>query len=79
MDAYDFEEENETMSREDYILKNWTARMSNESMKAKNFQQLLRCEMSVMRVKFPFLEESQLRGRALKKLNIPSICGQIPK
>ena len=81
MDVFDFEEDyySEQNAREDWFLKNWTSRLTKDNMKANTFQHHLEREMAIVRIKYPFLDDSQLRGRALKRLNIPSVCGQIPK
>jgi hypothetical protein len=60
------------------VIRAWEKRLSRKIMEAKSISKRLEYEMAVMTVKYPFLEVSQCRGRALAKMNIPSLMGQIP-
>lgn len=60
------------------VIKIWEERFSRKVKEAKNFNKRLEYELAIMNVKYPFLEISQCRGRALAKMNIPSFMGQIP-
>ncbi|KDR23795.1 hypothetical protein L798_11373 [Zootermopsis nevadensis] len=60
------------------VIKIWEERFSRKVKEAKSFTKRLEYELAIMNVKYPFLEISQCRGRALAKMNIPSFMGQIP-
>lgn len=60
------------------VIRAWEKRLSHKIKTTKLISKRLDYELAIMTVKYPFLEISQCRGRALAKMNIPSIMGQIP-
>ena len=60
------------------VIRSWEKRLSHKIKTTKLISKRLDYEMAIMTVKYPFLEISQCRGRALAKMNIPSTMGQIP-
>jgi hypothetical protein len=65
-------------NRHENVLSIWENRLSRKIKETKSFTKRLEYVMAIMNVKYPFLEESQCRGRALAIMNIPSFMGQIP-
>ncbi|PSN55371.1 hypothetical protein C0J52_01827 [Blattella germanica] len=64
---------------ESYVVKKWAARMSDNCQKTDNFGKKLEYEIAKLKVMYPFLDKSQIRGKVLKNFNMPSVMGQIPK
>jgi len=60
-------------------IRAWEKRISHKIKTTKFISKRLEYEVAIMIVKYPFLEISQCRGRALVKMNIPSLMGQIPR
>jgi hypothetical protein len=65
-------------NREENVVRIWEERLSRKIKETKSFAKRLEYQVAIMNVKYPFLEASQCRGRALAKMNIPSFMGQIP-
>jgi hypothetical protein len=65
-------------NKDNDAIRAWEKRLSHKIKTAKFISKKLDYEMAIMTVKYPFLEISQCRGRALAKMNIPSLMGQIP-
>jgi len=59
-------------------IRAWEKRFFHKIKATKFISKRLEYEVAIMIVKYPFLEISQCRGRALAKMNIPSLMGQIP-
>jgi hypothetical protein len=66
-------------NRDDDVVRIWEGRLSRKIRETKSITKRLEYEVAIMNVKYPFLEASQRRGRALSKMNIPSFMGKIPK
>jgi hypothetical protein len=60
------------------VIRAWEKRLSHKIKTTKLISKRLEYEMAIMTVKYPFLETSQCRGRALAKMKILSLMGQIP-
>jgi hypothetical protein len=81
MNIYDFEDYTplpRKNNREEYVIRNWEERLASKIKETNSFTKRLEYEMAIMNVKYPFLEASQCKGRALAKMGIPSFMGQIP-
>jgi len=65
-------------NKDNDAIRAWEKRLSNKIKTTKFISKRLEYEVAIMTVKYPFLDISQCRGRALAKMNIPSLMGQIP-
>jgi len=65
-------------NKDNDVIRAWEKRLSHNIKTTKFISKRLDYEVAIMTVKYPFLEISQCRGRALVKMNIPSLMGQIP-
>lgn len=65
-------------NKDEDTIRAWEKRLSHKIKTTKFISKRLEYEMAIMTVKYPFLEISQCRGRALSKMNIPSLMGHIP-
>jgi hypothetical protein len=65
-------------NKDEDVIRAWEERLSHKIKTTKTVSKRLEYEMAIMNVKYPFLETSQRRGKALAKMNIPSLMGQIP-
>jgi len=64
-------------TRDNDAIRGWEKRLSHKIKTTKFISKRLDYEVAIMTVKYPFLEISQCRGRALTKMNIPSFMGRI--
>lgn len=65
-------------NKDEDTIRAWEKRLFHKIKTTTFISKRLEYEMAIMTVKYPFLEISQCRGRALAKMNIPSLMGNIP-
>ncbi|KAK0183130.1 hypothetical protein PV327_001200 [Microctonus hyperodae] len=59
------------------IVDKWIARVVVKVPTGNNWHNIITREIALLKVRYPFLTEQQLRGKALMKFGIPSMCGNI--
>lgn len=59
------------------IVEKWCTKVRTKTYAGDNWNNIINREVALLKIKYPFLSEKQIRGKALQKFGIPNLMGDI--